>query len=77
MVRLYREFIRLLPTDLRREYEAAIEETFAQRWYDARASGFWRSVRVCGREFAGVIWWLLLERWGAPATPAGVAPHPR
>src|SRR5204862_2755410 len=62
MVWLYRWLIRLLPAALRREYEAAIEETFAQRWDDARASGFRTSVRVCGHEFAGLIRWLLSVR---------------
>src|SRR5712692_4531221 len=67
MVRLYRWLIRLSPAALRREYGAAMEETFARRWNDARASGFWTSVRICGRELAGLIGWLLSERWGAPA----------
>src|SRR6266516_55723 len=67
MVRLYRCLIRLCPAAMRREYAAAMEETFARRWNDARASGFWTSVRVCGRELAGVIGLLLAEHWGAPA----------
>ena len=67
MVRLYRWLIRLSPAALRREYAAAMEETFARRWNDARASGFWTSVRICARELAGLIGWLLSERWGAPA----------
>src|SRR6266571_1271451 len=67
MVRVYRWLIRLSPAALRREYGAAMEETFARRWNDARASGFWTSVRICGRELAGLIWWLLSERWGATA----------
>src|SRR5882672_7038154 len=67
MVRLYRWLIRLSPAALRREYGAAIDETFARRWNDARASGFWTSVRICARELAGLIGWLLSERWGAPA----------
>src|SRR5713101_3847046 len=67
MVRLYRWLIRLSPAALRREYGAAMEETFARRWNDARASGFWASVHICGRELAGLIGWLLSERWGAPA----------
>src|SRR5438128_10946883 len=67
MVRLYRWLIRLSPAALRREYGAAMEETFVRRWNDARASGFWTSARICGRELAGLIGWLLSERWGAPA----------
>src|SRR6266849_9609558 len=67
MVRLYRWLIRLSPAALRREYGAAMEETFARRWNDARASGFRTSVHICGRELAGLIGWLLSERWGAPA----------
>src|SRR2546425_7929880 len=67
MVRLYRWLIRLSPAALRREYGAAMEETFARRWNDARASGIWTSVRICGRELAGLIGWLLSERWGATA----------
>src|SRR5207247_603778 len=31
------------------------------------ASGFWASVRICGRELAGLIGWLFAERWGAAA----------
>jgi len=67
MVRLYRWLIRLAPAALRREYGAAMEETFARRWNDAQASGFWASVRICGRELAGLIGWLFAERWGATA----------
>src|SRR3989442_2664754 len=67
MVQLYRWLIRLSPAALRREYGAAMEETFTRRWNDARASGFRTSVRICGRELAGLIGWLLSERWGAPA----------
>src|SRR6266545_1753897 len=67
MLRLYRWLIRLSPSALRREYGAAMEETFARRWNDARASGFSTSLRVCGRELAGLIGLLLWERWGAPA----------
>jgi hypothetical protein len=44
---------------------AAMEETFARRLNDARASGLLTCVRVCGREFAGLIGLLLSERWGA------------
>src|SRR6266568_2348923 len=67
MVRLYRWLIRLSPAALRHEYGAAMEETFARRLNDARASGFRTSVRICGRELAGLIGLLLSERWGAPA----------
>src|SRR3990170_4719359 len=67
MVRLYRWLIRLTPAGLRREFGAAMEETFARRWNDARASGLLTCVRVCGREFAGLIGLLLSERWGAAA----------
>src|SRR6266542_1293943 len=67
MVRLYRWLIRLSPAALRREYGAAMEETIARRWSDARASGFRTSVRICGRELAGLIGLLLSERCGAPA----------
>src|SRR5206468_4639041 len=67
MVRVYRWLIRLAPAALRREYGAAMEETFARRWNDARSSGFWTSLYICGRELAGLIGWLLSDRWGAPA----------
>src|SRR5213594_3785827 len=67
MVRLYRWLIRLSPTALRREYGAAMEETFARRLNDARASGFWTSVRICGRELVGLIGLLQSERLGEPA----------
>jgi hypothetical protein len=42
-----------------------MEETFARWLNDARASGLLTCVRVCGREFAGLIGLLLSERWGA------------
>jgi predicted permease len=67
MVRLYRWLIRLAPAALRREYGAAMEETFTRRLNDARASGFWTCARVCGHEFIGLIGLLLSEWWGAPA----------
>jgi hypothetical protein len=67
MVRLYRWLIRLTPAALRREYGAAMEETFTRRLNDARASGFWMCARVCGHEFTGLIGLLLSERWGVPA----------
>jgi predicted permease len=44
-----------------------MEETFAHRWNDARALGFWTSVRICRRELAGLIGLLLSERCGASA----------
>lgn len=67
MVRLYRWLIRLAPAGLRRELGSAIEETFAHRWRDARAAGPWPSVRVCGRELAGLIGLLFSEWWRAAA----------
>lgn len=67
MVRLYRWLTRLAPLFLRREYGAAMEETFARRLNDARGLGFWKSVRVCGREMAGLIGLTVSERWGAVA----------
>jgi hypothetical protein len=67
MLRLYGWLIRLSPGAVRREYGAAMEETFARRWNDARATGFWTSVRMCGRESVGMIGWLLSERCAAPA----------
>jgi putative ABC transport system permease protein len=67
MVRLYRWLIRLAPPALRREYGAAMEDTFVRRLNDARALGLWRRGWVCGREVAGVFGLLLSERWGAAA----------
>src|SRR5258708_36669882 len=66
MVRRYRWLIRLTPAALRREYGAAMEETFTRRLNDARASGFWTCARVCGHEFTGLIGLLLSEQWGVP-----------
>src|SRR5258708_18469105 len=67
MVRRYRWLIRLTPAALRREYGAAMEETFTRRLNDARASGFGRCARVGGREFTGLIGLLLWEQWGVRA----------
>src|SRR5262245_61540041 len=61
MVRLYRWLIRLAPSGFLREFGSAMEETFARRWNDARAAGLVTCVRVCAREFAGVIRSLLSE----------------
>jgi len=66
MVWLYRRLIHLLPPTLRREYGAAIEETFARRWDDAQIAGFWTSVHVCWREFAGLTRWLASIRLARP-----------
>jgi predicted permease len=62
MVRLFRFFIRLTASGLRREFGADMEETFARRWNDARASGGVACVRVCAREFTGVIALLFATR---------------
>jgi putative ABC transport system permease protein len=62
MIRLYRWVLRLTPTKLRREFGDAMEETFARRWSDARASGARACGRVLRREFAGLIALLLAER---------------
>src|SRR5258708_21669451 len=67
MVRRYRWLIRLTPAALRREYGAAMEETFTRRLNDARASGFGRCARVGGQGFTGLIGLLLSEQWGVPA----------
>ena len=50
-----------------------MEETFARRWNDARASGLLTCVRVCGREFAGSIGLPALQNGGAQRSSGGSA----
>lgn len=50
IVWLYRCLLRLCPAALRRDYGAAMEETFARRMADARAAGGWRPAQVWTRE---------------------------
>jgi hypothetical protein len=66
-MRPYRFLLRLCPEALRREYGAAMEETFARRLMDARFAGHGRRVHVLWRELAGLLLLALSERWGAPA----------
>jgi predicted permease len=58
---LYRLLLRLCPARLRREDGAAMEEMFARRLRDARASG--RRARLWRREILGVLALALSERW--------------
>jgi hypothetical protein len=67
MMRLYRWLLWLCPAALRREYGAAMEETFARRLADARRAGGWRFAQVWRRELAGVLALAVSERWGAAA----------
>ena len=64
---LYRSLLRLCPEGLRREYGAAMEETFARRLSEARRVGIGRWARVCGRELIGLLVLALSERWGPAA----------
>src|SRR2546428_660155 len=66
-MRLYRWLLRLCPAALRREYGAAMEETFARRMADARTAGRWPRLRVMARELIGIVVLALSERWGAGA----------
>jgi predicted permease len=66
-MRLYRWLLRLCPAALRREYGAAMEETFARRMADARTAGLWPRLRVLARESIGIVVLALSERWGAGA----------
>jgi putative ABC transport system permease protein len=58
---LYRLLLRLCPARMRREDGAAMEETFARRLEDARASG--RRGRLWRREIFGLLALALSERW--------------
>jgi putative ABC transport system permease protein len=64
MVRLFRFLIRLTASGLRREFGTDMEETFARRWNDARASGWVACLRLFAREFVGVIALLFVTRSG-------------
>jgi putative ABC transport system permease protein len=48
---------------MRREYGAAMEETFARRLDDAGAWGRWRQARVWRREVVGLLAMAASERW--------------
>jgi putative ABC transport system permease protein len=62
-MRLYRCLLRLCPASLRRDYGAAMEETFARRMADARAEGGWRPAQVWTREVLGTLVLAVTERW--------------
>jgi predicted permease len=66
-VRVYRWLLRLCPMPLRREYGAAMEDTFARRMADARKAGRLRHAGVWCREVAGLLALAVSERWGSPA----------
>src|SRR6266536_1468221 len=66
-MRLYRWLLHLCPATLRRDYGAAMEETFARRLADARAGGRSRRLQVWRRELASVIALAVSERWDAAA----------
>ena len=66
-MRLYRALMRLCPEPLRREYGAAMEETFARRLADARLRGRSRTALVWGREVGGLVMLAASEHWGSEA----------
>ncbi len=63
-MRLYCWLMGLCPEALRREYGAAMQETFARRLANARG---WRRAYVCFRESAGLLRLAVSERWGRAA----------
>ena len=66
---LYRLLLRLCPARMRREDGVAMEEMFARRLEDARASG--RSARLWRREMLGLLALAVSERWRGDAAAAG------
>jgi putative ABC transport system permease protein len=62
MLRLYRLLVRLCSSSLRRDYGAAMEETFARRLADARTAGTSRHLRLLLRELTAVIALALSDR---------------
>jgi putative ABC transport system permease protein len=75
-MRLYRWLVRLSSPALRRDYGAAMEETFAERLRDARRFGRRHVTRVWTREIAGLVVLAITDRWERapkgrrPFTPA-------
>jgi putative ABC transport system permease protein len=65
---LYRLLLRLCPARMRREYGAAMEEMFARRLEDARASG--RRARLWKREMLALLALAVSERWRGGAGAA-------
>jgi predicted permease len=65
---LYRLLLRLCPARMRREYGAAMEEMFARRLEDARASG--RRARLWKREMLALLALAVSERWRGGADAA-------
>ena len=65
---LYRLLLRLCPARMRREDGAAMEEMFARRLDDARASG--RRARLWRREILGLLALAVSERWRGDAGAA-------
>lgn len=66
-MRVYRWLLWLCPEALRREYGAAMEETFARRLEEARGIGGKRWALVCGRELMGLLAVAVSGRWGQAA----------
>ena len=66
-MRVHHWLLWLCPEALRREYGAAMEETFARRLAEARRVGIGRWAHVCGRELIGLLVLAASERWGPAA----------
>jgi putative ABC transport system permease protein len=63
MREIHRWLLCLCPPDVRREYGAAIEDMFARRISEARASGGWRLVHAWRREVASLVVFGINERY--------------
>src|SRR5262249_54160760 len=61
-MRIYRWLLRLCPAALRRDYEAAMVDTFVLRLADARRAGAWPYMRVWSRELSSVLALAIVER---------------
>jgi putative ABC transport system permease protein len=68
-MRIYRLLLWLCPSSLRREYGAAMEETFALRIDDARAAGVRSRARLWRRELLALLVLAMTERWPARHVP--------
>jgi hypothetical protein len=60
---IHRWLLRLCPPDVRRQYGAAMEDMYARRMSDARASGRWRLVQTWRREATSLVVFGISERY--------------